>query len=257
MDADEILRKPTAPLGVTSYLRRPALFTDREYFNVVYRTDVDAARRVVPEPLTVAEPLVRFEVMKMGDVEGFGPYLECGQLVAVNCGGESGEYLRAMYVDNVPALIGGRELSAYPKLHGSPGLFVDDGALVGTLDRGAVRVATATMAYKWRPMDLDVAKEVIGTPGFAVKTVPDAVGGGLLQAALLRMQITDLTVLGAWSGPARLQLFEHVMAPLSDLPVREIVSASHIVTSLRLPSATLVHDYLDRPPRARGGLASF
>ena len=247
MDRDEILRKPTAPLGITSYLRRPALFTDREYLNVVYRTELDAARRVVPEPLVVGDPLVRFEVMKMGDVEGFGPYLECGQLVAVSCDGERGEYLRAMYLDNVPALIGGRELSAYPKLHGSPGLSVDDGTLVGTLDRGAIRVATATMAYKWRPMDRDEARDVIATPGFAVKTVPQAGGHGLLQAALLRMQITDVTVTGAWSGPARLQLFDHVMAPLSDLPVREIVSASHIVTNLRLPVATVVHDYLTEP----------
>ena len=35
-------------------------------------------------------------------------------------------------------------------------------------------------------------------------------------------------------GPARLQLFEHALAPLADLPVREIVSASHIRVDLTL-----------------------
>ena len=51
---------------------------------------------------------------------------------------------------------------------------------------------------------------------------------------LVRSQITDLTVKGAWTGPARLQLFEHALAPLADLPVREIVSASHILCDLTL-----------------------
>jgi len=61
---------------------------------------------------------------------------------------------------------------------------------------------------------------------------------------LVRSQTTDLTVRGAWTGPARLQLFEHALAPLADLPVLEVVGASHILTDLTLPRAELVHDYL-------------
>jgi acetoacetate decarboxylase len=49
---------------------------------------------------------------------------------------------------------------------------------------------------------------------------------------------------GAWHGPARLQLFEHALAPLADLPVREIVSASHIVVDLTLGRARCAYDYL-------------
>jgi acetoacetate decarboxylase len=61
---------------------------------------------------------------------------------------------------------------------------------------------------------------------------------------LARTEITDLTVKEAWTGPARLQLFAHVMAPLADLPVLEIVSASHIITDLTLAPMRPVHDYL-------------
>jgi acetoacetate decarboxylase len=60
----------------------------------------------------------------------------------------------------------------------------------------------------------------------------------------VRTQISNLTIKGAWTGPARLQLFEHALAPFADLPVREIVSASHILTDLTLSPAVLVHDYL-------------
>ncbi|MFE9609228.1 acetoacetate decarboxylase family protein [Streptomyces sp. NPDC006012] len=46
-------------------------FTDREYLDIVYRTDADAPRAVVPEPLAIDEPLtideppVRFEIARV------------------------------------------------------------------------------------------------------------------------------------------------------------------------------------------------
>jgi acetoacetate decarboxylase len=61
---------------------------------------------------------------------------------------------------------------------------------------------------------------------------------------LVRTEIRNIEVKGAWSGPARLQLFEHALAPLADLPVREIVSATHILTDLTLSPATVIYDYL-------------
>jgi acetoacetate decarboxylase len=53
-----------------------------------------------------------------------------------------------------------------------------------------------------------------------------------------------MNIKGAWTGPARLQLFEHALAPLADLPVREIVSTSHILVDLTLGRAECVFDYL-------------
>jgi len=41
-----------------------------------------------------------------------------------------------------------------------------------------------------------------------------------------------------------LQLFQHVLAPLADLPVLEVVSASHILTDLTLSGVQPVFDYL-------------
>ncbi len=202
-----------------------------------------ALRAVVPEPLRIEEPLVRFEVMKMGDVDGFGPYVEAGQVIPVRYGDEEGEYLHAMYLDNFAATAAGRELSAYPKVMGSPRLFTEAGALVGTLDHGSQRVATATMAYKWQPLDPAEARDQITVPTYGVKIVRDHTGG-LRVCDLVRTRITDLTVKEAWTGPARLQLSAHVMAPLADLPVLEVVSASHIVTDLTLAPAAPVHDYL-------------
>jgi acetoacetate decarboxylase len=76
-----------------------------------------------------------------------------------------------------------------------------------------------------------------------VKIIP-GYDGRPRVAELVRTEISDVTVKQAWTGPARLELFQHVLAPLADLPVLEIVSASNIRTDLTLAPVTPVHDYL-------------
>ncbi len=181
--------------------------------------------------------------MRMPDVTGLGNYTESGQVAMVEYGGERGEYSLGMYVDSPPAIASGREISGFPKKGGSPRLYTDSDTLVGTLDYGSLRVATATMGYKHAPLDEQAARAEITAPTFMLKTLPGYDGTPRI-CELIRSRITDLTVKGAWTGPARLQLSAHALAPLADLPVLEIVSASHILTDLTLGRAEVVHDYL-------------
>jgi acetoacetate decarboxylase len=241
---EDVRRQLTTPIGAPAFPGGPAYrFEDREYLNIVYRTDADALRAVVPEPLTVGEPLVKFEVMRMPNVTGLGSFTESGQVLRVEYEGQPADYLHAMYVDSLPSIASGREISAYPKKLGSPSLYVDSDTLVGTLDYGTLRVATATMGFKHRPLDEDDARAEITAPTYALKIIPGYDRRPRILE-LVRSQITDLTIKEAWTGPARLQLFEHALAPLADLPVREIVSASHIRVDLTLGRFAPVYDYL-------------
>jgi acetoacetate decarboxylase len=242
--AEDLRRRFTTPLTAPAYPPVIPRYTGREYVNIYYRTDPDAARALTPEPLAVDDPVVRFELMRMNEVTGYGPYLEVGQAIAVTLDGEPGEYVHAMYVDDFAAAAGGREVGAYPKVLGTPALRTEHGALVGTLDHGSIRVATATMGYKHHALDPAEAARALAVPSYMVKY-------GLGYDATLRVcelactRAKDITITEAWTGPARLQLFEHVLAPLADLPVREVVSASHIIADLSLGEFTKVHDYLD------------
>ncbi|KQU19221.1 acetoacetate decarboxylase [Bacillus sp. Leaf13] len=222
----------------------PYKFVNREYLNIIYRTDMTALRKAVPEPLEITEPFVRLEVMKMPDVSGLGSYTEAGQVIPVSFNGEEGDYVHSMYVDNFPAIASGRELSAYPKKLGNPELFIDSDTLVGTLDYGSLRVATATMGYKHIPLDHKEAMKEISRPNFMIK-IATGYEGQLKVCDLVRTQITDITIKEAWTGPARLQLFEHALAPLADLPVREVVSATHILTDLTLNAVQPVYNFLN------------
>lgn len=244
MKINEVAECFTTPLTSPAYPCTFYKFNNREYLNIVYRTNMEALRKVVPEPLEIKDPLVRFEVMLMPDVTGLGSYCECGQVIPVSFNGEEGDYVHSMYVDNFPAIASGRELSAYPKVVGAPKLFVDSDTLVGTLDYGSLRVATATMGYKFNELGATKAKKEICRPTFMMKIMPNYDGTPRI-CELVRTQITDITIHGAWTGPARLQLFQHVMAPMADLPVLEVVYASHILTDLTLSPVTKVYDYLE------------
>ncbi|HWD07113.1 MAG TPA: acetoacetate decarboxylase [Amycolatopsis sp.] len=243
MREDEVLAQLTTPLAAPAFPRGPYRFTDREYLNITYRTDPAALRALVPEPLVVEEPLVRFEVMRMPDVTGLGDYTESGQVAMVRHGDEAGEFTLGMYVDSEPAIASGREVAAYPKKLGKPRLFTDSDTLVGTLDYGSIQVALATMGYKHRPLDIERARAELTAPTFMMKIVPGYDGKPRI-CEFARSQIHDVTVKGAWTGPARLHLVPHALAPLADLPVLEVVSASHLLTDLTLGRTAAVHDYL-------------
>lgn len=243
MREDEVLAQLTTPLAAPAFPRGPYRFTDREYLNITYRTDPAALRALVPEPLVVDEPLVRFEVMRMPDVTGLGDYTESGQVAMVRHGDEAGEFTLGMYVDSLPAIASGREVAAYPKKLGKPRLYTDSDTLVGSLDYGSIQVALATMGYKHRTLDEAQARAELTAPTFMLKIVPGYDGRPRI-CELARSRISDVTIKGAWTGPARLHLVAHALAPLADLPVLEIVSAGHLLTDLTLGRLAVVHDYL-------------
>ena len=61
---------------------------------------------------------------------------------------------------------------------------------------------------------------------------------------LVEYYLEDVTVKGAWSGPAGLELHGHALAPVADLPVLEVLSATHILADLTLGLGKVAHDYM-------------
>jgi len=77
MKIDDVLRQAFAmPIGAPSYPPGPYRFIDREYLIITYRTDPDALQAVVPPPLAVERPIVKFEFIRMPDSTGFGDYTD-------------------------------------------------------------------------------------------------------------------------------------------------------------------------------------
>lgn len=244
MTEDEVRKNAFAmPIDNPAYPPGPYLFVDREYLIITYRTDADALRRIVPAPLEIGEPLVKFEFIRMPDSTGFGDYTESGQVIPVTFRGESGGYQRMMFLDDHPPTAGGRELWGFPKKLGEPALKVHRDTLVGTLKYSDCAVAIGTMGYKHRPMSEDAAIAAMQAPSFLLKIIPH-VDGTPRICELVRYAMQCTRFKGAWTGPGALELFAHALAPVAELPVREIVSAVHLKADLLLPLGEVVHDYL-------------
>ena len=232
------------PLTNPAYPMGPYRFVNREFFIISYRTDPDRLRAVVPEPLQVTTPVINYEFIRMPDSTGFGDYTESGQVIPVQYKGQPGNYTHAMYLDDHPPLAGGRELWGFPKKLAQPKLHTETDTLVGTLDYGPVRVATGTMGYKHRTCDAQALARGLGsTPNYLLKIIPH-VDGSPRICELVCYYLEDVSMKGAWEGPAALSLSPHALAPVADLPVLEVLGARHFVADLTLGLGKVVFDYL-------------
>ena len=244
MKADDIRRNAWAmPLASPSFPRGPYRFVDREFLVITYRTDPAALAAVVPEPLLPAGDVVRFEFIRMPDSTGFGDYTESGQVIPVTYKGKSGVYVHSMFLDDDAPIAGGREIWGFPKKLGSPALRVDKDTLLGTLHYGCVRIATGTMGYKYSEADHDAVLRSLAQPNYLLKIMPH-VDCSPRVCELVEYHLEEITLKGAWQGPAALQLFEHALAPVARLPVLEVTGGMHLKTDLTLGLGRVVHDYL-------------
>jgi len=236
------------PLNNPAYPRGPYEFYDREYVVISYRTDPDVLRAVVPEPLEVIGDMVNYEFIRMPDSTGFGDYTETGQVIPVRFRGadgvaQEGGYVHAMYLDDNAPIAGGREIWGFPKKLASPKISHESETLVCTLHYGSVLCVAATMGYKHHEIDREPLLKNLAKPSFMIKIIPD-VDCGPRICELVRYYLEDVTLKGAWRGPAALQLFDHAQCDVARLPVREVVSASHYLTDLTLGLGEVVFDYM-------------
>jgi acetoacetate decarboxylase len=263
LNAREILQLPSMPAASPSYPRGPYRFLDREYLIVTYESDPDAIRAALPEPLQPdGSNTVLCEFIRMPDSAGFGSYAESGVVIPALYRDEPVNFTAQMYLDNEPPISAGREIWGFPKKRGQPRLAVVHDTLTGTLDYAGVQVAIGTMGYKHQHLLYDVEGKQqcsstsivakMGKTQVNLKLIP-GVDGALAIAQLVAYNLTDITVQGAWSGPARLHLVPHVNAPVADLPVRRILGGLHFIADLTLPYGRVLHDYLAGAPAAPTG----
>jgi acetoacetate decarboxylase len=247
MKKEDVKALASMPLQSPTFPRGPYRFFDRQYLVIGYRTDPDAIRAHLPEPLEVVGDTVSVQWLDLPDGEGFGAYSATAQVIPCSFKGERCNFVSQMYVDNTPPLSGGREIWGYPMKFGKAVLKVEGDTLTGTLHYAGQEVAVGTMVYKHDAFRKDYSKEyeLLTRTQITLKLIPD-IDGKPAIAQLVGINFADVEVKGAWSGRARLDLMPTVNCPLADLPVHEIVGGLQMVTDMTLPYGRVLHDYLAR-----------
>jgi acetoacetate decarboxylase len=254
MRMKDVLRQASMPIASPSYPRGPYRFIDREYFIIAYESAAEAILDAVPEPLAPdGSNTVLYEFIRMPDSSGFGDYTESGIVIPCKYQGEQVNFTAQMYLDCEPPIAGGREVWGFPKKHANPKLRIASDTLTGTLEYAGQLVALGTMGYKHENLIIDDgdsatddAKEIIeklSKTQVNLKLIPH-VDGTLAIAQLVAYKLTEITIKGAWSGPARLHLIPHVNAPVADLPIKKVITGTHFIADLTLPYGRVLYDYL-------------
>lgn len=246
MKSEDVVKLCSTPIAAPSFPAGPYRFVNREFLAITYETDPEVLRAHLPEPLEMIDsPRVVYEWIRMPDSSGFGDYTESGVVIPCRFKGEEVSFVSQMYLDDEAPIAAGREIWGFPKKYAHPKLELVKDTLTGTLTYAGQLVAMGTMGYKHMGQagEIPSTHKALEKTQINLKVIPGADGSpGICQ--LVALNLTDITVKGTWSGPARLHLVPHAGAPVADLPVRKIVGASHFIADLTLPYGRIVHDYL-------------
>jgi acetoacetate decarboxylase len=227
--AESLLDYPVMPTLSPSYPRGPWHYKDMHQLVVTYESTAEAVRAVVLKPLEPADGnLVTIEWRHMSEVSGFGPYSEVGHSVACTFEGKPVSYVFQAFLDSESPTLAGREILGFPKRHAEPALRTVREVLTGTLAYGGVQLALATMRY--RAVDLsdrsaEIEEELQGTQ-LVLKLLPDVDGVTPKVAQLVRVNLYNVRLKGAWGGPAELFLLPHIGCPVAALPVVRVIETA-------------------------------
>ena len=83
----------------------------------------------------------------------------------------------------------------------------------------------------------------LAAPNFLLKIISN-VDGSPRICELVEYFLEDIELKGAWAGPGALDFHAHALAPVAELPVLEVISATHIIADLTLDLGEVVYDYL-------------
>lgn len=237
----EILATPPMPEIGPGHPHLPYRFVDRGYMVIVYESDPAAIRAAVPEPLVpAASNQVFYEWIRTPDPCGPVDHTQSAMVIPCAFNGRPCDFVAQMYVDDDPPFAGG-----FPRKYARPTMAIARRTLVGSLDHAGRRVATGTMAYKQALYTggLSNLEASLRRPRCSLKIIPDIDGRSAI-AQLVGVELTDVTVKGSWTGPARLDLMPHIDAPVADLPVRRVIGGRHFIADLTMPAGDVLVDYL-------------
>jgi acetoacetate decarboxylase len=218
-----------------------------EILTTVYRTDREAAERLLPAPLELLGDLVLVHLYRMHDADVFGSYGESAvHLPARHAPSRTvGAYSPFLFVESDAAIAAGREIYGQPKKQGEIELRTDGDALVGRLSRRGAEVFTVTTRLRQTaatPEDLE--RHASFRTNLNLKVVPAVDGSGAAIRQLTAREFADVTIHEVWRAPATVEIQPNDEAPLHLLPAGEVLEAFHWRVDFTLVYGRVLEDLL-------------
>jgi acetoacetate decarboxylase len=229
---------------VVSYLygKPPLVWKDMRVQLVVYETDIENVRRVVPEPLEARTNIVIAWIseFKLGTTQG--GFKEAAIYVQVEHDGVEGDYEPFLYVNSHLPLTGGREIWGFQKKMAEIGLHHEYEAVRGQVDRlGHQIIKMLVVPENEAAMD-EVPWSDSGV--YSLKYIPGAEEG---EPALRQLVLTpgEFTAQEGklFSGRASITYERSEIDPTYLLEPKRIIKGFFGQGDLYLPLGKIVHRY--------------
>ena len=235
----------STPLDAPMIPRFPFAFRDTEILTLTYRTDPQAIRALLPEPLVATGDMVMIHFYRMPDTDWLGPYHEVNVMVGAELPGvEVGSYSPYLFLSSDVGVTHGREIHGQPKKLAEPRLEFRGDLIVGTLQRNGIDVVTGTMPYKQeRGSIADLATIFPFATNINLKAL-DHIDGTPAVRQLTSRSLSDVTVTECWRGPCTVELRPNAQAPVHRLPVREMGEGFFWRAGFTLVPGRVLLDYL-------------
>jgi len=235
----------STPLDAPMVPPFPFAFRDVDILTLVYRTDPEAIRALLPEPLVATGDAVMIHFYRMADTSWLGPYQEVNVMVGAALPGVAvGSYSPYLFLSSDVGVAHGRETHGQPKKLADPRLEFRGDLIVGTLARNGIDVVTGTMPYKQE--QAEVAKIAAIFPfatNINLKAV-DHIDGTPAIRQLTSRTLAAVTVAECWRGPCTVELRPNAQAPVHRLPVRAMLDGFFWRAGFTLVPGTVLLDYL-------------
>lgn len=232
----------TNPIVSNLYGKPPLVWKDMRVQLVVYETDIENIKKVIPDPL---EPRTNKVITWISEFElgtTQGAFKESAIYVQVKYKDYEGDYEPFLYVNSSLPLTAGREIWGYQKKMADISLVHDQEAVVGKVTRLDHQIIKCTTISEYVA---DMAEIPWSRDGvFSLKYIPSAEEGGEPLRELVLTEGKFTAQQGKFFGGRASVIFERTeIDPTYLLEPKKILGGFFGQGELYLPFGKIVHDY--------------
>lgn len=232
----------TNPIVSNLYGRPPLHWRDMRVQLVVYETDIENVRRVIPAPL---EPRTNRVITWVSEFElgsTQGAFSEAAIYVQVRLGDIEGDYEPFLYVNSHVPLAAGREIWGYQKKMAEIGLFHEYEAVRGQVNRLGHQILKALVVPEYVASMDEIGWSTGGV--FSLRNIPSPEEGGHPTRELVLTQGRFTAQEGKLFGGRASVVYERSeIDPTYLLEPRRILGGYFGHGDLFLPYGKIVHTY--------------
>lgn len=235
----------STPLDAPTIPRFPFTFRNINILTLVYRSDMDVMRALLPQPLVPTGEEVMIHIYQMNDTEWLGPYNEANVMFGAELPGVAlGSYSPYLFLSSEVGVSHGREIHGQPKKLANPRIAFRGDLIVGSLERNGIDIVTGTMPYKQERAEISELSDIFPfATNINLKAV-DHIDGTPAIRQLTSRSLSDVKVSECWRGPGTVELRPNAQAPVHRLPVREMLDGFFWAAEFTLVPGKVLLDYL-------------